>query len=233
VTLLSHHARRDLARACLVAFVAGAALPVASAEPLSLQGAVRSAWLQHPGLRAADDQVRAARADADAARHGWLPSVAVSLKGVHTNEPLMAFGIRLDQAEIAQADFDPARLNHPDAATAFGAGATLTQPIYAGGRIAAGTRATAAQAAAQEATYGAQRQELALGVVQAYFGAQAADEGLRYADDLLAQARETERFVRSRNRQGLALDADRARATAFRAQADACLVYTYPSPRDA
>src|SRR6185369_16330107 len=105
--------------------------------------------------------------------------------------------------------------------TAFGAGVTLSQPLYAGGRIAAGTRATSAQAAAQEASHEARRQELALGVVQAYFGAQGASEGLRYADDLLAQSRETERFVRARNGQGLALDADVARATAFRAQAEA------------
>ncbi|MFL5264750.1 MAG: TolC family protein [Anaeromyxobacteraceae bacterium] len=209
-----------IARVFLAALLALVA-PSARAEPLSLDAAIRGAWSQHPGLRASQEQVDAARADADAARHGWLPTLGVSVKGVHTNEPLMAFGIRLDQAEIAQADFDPARLNHPDAATAFGAGVTLSQPLYAGGRIAAGTRATAAQAAAQEASHEARRQELALGVVQAYFGTQAASEGLRYADDLLAQASETERFVRSRNGQGLALDADVARATAFRAQAEA------------
>jgi outer membrane protein TolC len=208
-------------RLALPVILACIAVRAPGAEPLTLEDAIRSAWTRHPGLRASSGQVAAARADADAARHGWLPTLGLSVKGVHTNEPLMAFGIRLDQAAIGPPDFDPARLNHPDAVTAIGAGAALTQPLYTGGRVAAGARAAAAQAAAQEASYESQRQDLALGVVQAYLGAQAADEGLRYADDLLAQARETERFVRSRNDQGLALDADLARATAFRAQAEA------------
>jgi outer membrane protein TolC len=64
-------------------------------------------------------------------------------------------------------------------------------------------------------------EELAVAVVQAYFGAQAAEEGLRYAEDLVAHATETERFVTARAAQGLALDADVARTAAFRAQAAA------------
>jgi outer membrane protein TolC len=63
--------------------------------------------------------------------------------------------------------------------------------------------------------------EMAQAVVEAYFGAQAAAEGVRHAADLFAHAAETERFVRQRNVQGLALDADVARAAAFRAQAEA------------
>jgi outer membrane protein TolC len=58
-------------------------------------------------------------------------------------------------------------------------------------------------------------------VVEAYFGSTVAEEALRHADDLLAQARETERFVGSRHRQGIALEADVARSAAFRAQAEA------------
>jgi outer membrane protein TolC len=182
---------------------------------------VRSAWAHHPGLRAAGEAAAAARADADAARHAWLPVLGLNAKAVRTDEPLMVFGIHLDQGVVGQTDFDPARLNHPDATGAIGAGATLTQPIYTGGRISAGRRATAALAGAQDAAFEARRDELALGVAQAYFGAQAADQGLRYAEDLLTHASETERFVRARNAQGLALDADVARAAAFRAQAEA------------
>ena len=67
----------------------------------------------------------------------------------------------------------------------------------------------------------AAEKKLAFNVVQAYFGAQVAAEGVAYADDVLTQARETESFTKARNQQGLALDADVARATAFRAQAEA------------
>jgi outer membrane protein TolC len=204
----------------LAAALAGAT-PAVAAESFSVQDAIKAAWARHPGLRAARSQTAAARADAAAADHGWLPTLAVEAKAVRTDEPLMAFGIRLDQGVVTQGDFDPPRLNHPDGQMAVGAGASITQPIYAGGRISAGRRAAAAAAAGATASYEARRQELALGVVQAYFGTEAAEEGLRYADDLVAQARETEHFVGARNGQGLTLDADVARATAFRAQADA------------
>jgi outer membrane protein TolC len=134
---------------------------------------------------------------------------------------MMAFGIRLDQGRIAPPDFDPARLNDPPSIGAVGGGITVTQPLFAGGRILAGRRALAAQAGAEAASQERRAQELAVAVVEAYFGAQVGAEGLRFAEDLLAQARETERFVALRSREGLALDADVARATAFRAQAEA------------
>jgi outer membrane protein TolC len=192
-----------------------------AAGPLTLEEAVRGAWVRHAGLRAAGRQLDAARAEADAATRAMLPTLGLSARGVRTDEPLMAFGMKLDQGVVGLQDFDPRTLNDPDAIGAFGAGVTLTQPIYAGGRISAGRRATAAQARAEESSLERRRQELALGVVEAYFGSAVAEEGLRYADDLLAQARETERFVRSRQEQGLALEADVARASAFRAQAEA------------
>jgi outer membrane protein TolC len=206
-----------------IPLLALAALPPAprAAEPLTLDAAVRAAWSRHAGLHAAARQAEAARAEADAASHAMLPTLGLSARGARTNEPLMAFGLKLDQGVVAMEDFDPRRLNDPAAVTAFGAGVTLTQPLYAGGRIGAGRRAASAQARAEEATLERRRQELALAVVEAYFGSAVAEEALRHADDLLAQARETESFVRSRQRQGIALEADVARAAAFRAQAEA------------
>ena len=165
--------------------------------------------------------VAAARADADGARDGRLPSVVLSAKAVATNEPMSAFGLKLDEQRITAADFDPHRLNSPASVGGVGLGATVMQPIYMGGRLTAARRAASAQADAETCSHERRMQEMALQVVQAYFGAQIAAEGLKFAEDVLAQARETESFTRARNQQGLALDADLARATAFRAQAEA------------
>jgi outer membrane protein TolC len=134
---------------------------------------------------------------------------------------MAAFGLRLDQGRIGAADFDPRRLNDPSAVGGVGGGVTLSVPVFAGGRLVAGQRAARAAAGAEAADDTRRRMEVAAAVVEAYFGAQAADEGVRHAEDLLAHAAETERFVRERNAQGLALDADLARASAFRAQAQA------------
>ena len=194
--------------------------PTAAAD-LPIDAAIRAAWQYNPGLAAVDAQVAAARAEAAAATAAAFPTLSLQARAVRTDEPVGAFGLRLDQGRITAQDFVPARLNDPAALSAVGAGVTLTQPLYAGGRISAGRRALGASADAEGATRERRAQELALGVVEAYFGAQVAVEGLRFAEDLLAQAKETERFIASRNREGLALDSDVARATAFRASAEA------------
>lgn len=191
------------------------------AQGLSIEDAIREAWQKNPGLAASTQQVQAARADADAARDNSFPSLALTARAVGTDEPVAAFGLKLDEQRITQSDFAPDRLNAPSFIGGIGLGASITQPIYMGGRIAAGRRATAALAEAEANAHERRRQETALAVVEAYFGSQVALQGLRYSDDVLEHARETERFVRARNQQGLMLDADVARATAFRAQAEA------------
>jgi outer membrane protein TolC len=202
--------------------MAAALLPaLARPAPLSIEEAIRSAWSRNPALRASAAGVEAARADADRARDSRLPTLSFTAKGVRTDEPLMAFGLKLDQGRIGMADFDPARLNDPAAVGGWGAGASLSVPLFMGGRLLAGQHAAGAMADAEASTDARRRAEMAAAVVEAYFGAEAAEQGVRYAEDLLAQAVETERFVRARNRQELALEADVARASAFRAQAEA------------
>ncbi len=209
--------------AAVVALAVVAATPAiaAAAPPVRIEEAIRAAWADNASLRASSAQVDAVRAEAARARAGHLPTVSLSARGVRTDEPMMAFGLRLDQARIGPADFDPTRLNHPDAVGGWGADASLNLPLFSGGRTAAGARAAGAMADAEAASHARRRSETAAAVVEAYFGAQVADQAVQHAQDLLAQAKETEHFVRARNAQGLALDADVARAAAYRAQAEA------------
>jgi outer membrane protein TolC len=208
-----------LARATLLAAILAPAL--AAGAPLTVDEAIRAAWTRGLALRASASQVEAARADADRARDARLPTLSLSAKGVRTDEPMMAFGIKLDQARITAADFDPARLNDPGAIGAWGGGVTLSVPVFMGGRLLAGQRAAGDAAEAEASDDVRRRMEVAAAVVEAYFGSQASEEGVQYAEDLVTHATETERFVKERNAKGLALDADVARASAFRAQAEA------------
>jgi len=207
------------------AFLAGLLLLTAPAAvhaaPLTVQEAIRAAWDGNPALRAAASAAEGAREDASRAAASRLPSLSLTARGVRTDEPMMAFGLKLDQGRIAAADFDPARLNDPAALGAWSGSAAIQLPLFMGGRLLAGQRAAEAMAGAETADLTRRRMEVAAAVVAAYFGAQAAEQGLQYADDVVAHATETERLVRARNGQGLALDADLARATAFRAQAEA------------
>lgn len=215
-------ARQVLRVALVLGTVTTQLLPrAATAEDLAIADAIRLAWSRNEGLAAAALDASGAREQASAAEAARLPKLALSARAVGTDEPMMAFGLRLDEARIGAADFAPARLNSPSFLGGVGLGATLTQPIYAGGRLDAAAGAARAQARAETSGLERRRQELALAVAEAYFGAQAGAQALTYADDVLAHARETESFVRRRNAEGLLLDADVARASAARAQAEA------------
>ncbi|HET7752734.1 MAG TPA: TolC family protein [Anaeromyxobacteraceae bacterium] len=210
-----------IAAATVAALVAAG--PARAAPALSIADALRAAWTQNEGLAASEHGVTAARLEAESARDRRLPELQLSARAVRTDEPMVAFATRLDQGRIAAEDFDPARLNDPRAIGGYQVGATITQVIYGGGRITAGRRAAEANADAGRLDHAMRRQQLAVQVVEAYFGSQAARLGVQYAEDVLAHARETERFVRARAADGAALASEVGRATAFRAQAEAQL----------
>jgi len=192
-------------------------------DPLNIQEAIRLAWRQQSGLQAGDAMVEKARAEAEAMRLLRMPTLSASVGVTRTDEPMQAFGTKLDQARISQMDFMPSALNHPDPITGAGANLTLSQPIYAGGRLNAARRAGLAMADAEASTQGHRRQQVALAVVQAYFGSQVAEQAQAFAEDTLRQAQETERFAQARVEQGLMLKSEGDRARAFRAQAEAGL----------
>lgn len=193
----------------------------AAQESLPIDQAIRNAWRNQLGLQAGEAMVAKAQAEAQSHQDLRLPTLTANAGFQRTDEPMMAFGWKLNQARIAPADFNPASLNHPDALTGFGGSLTLNQPLYTGGRISAARRAGAAMAQAEGASQLHRRQQVALAVVQAYFGAQVAEQGLRWAEDTLKQAEETERFVTARVEQGLMLKSEADRTRAFRAQAQA------------
>jgi len=201
-----------------------ATLALQAQTPLSIQDAIRTAWTKQAGLQAGEALVAKAQAEAQAMRGLRLPTATLSVGYLRTDEPMMAFGTKLDQARISQMDFLPDRLNHPDAISGTGATITLSQPLYAGGRLDAARRAGAAMAGAESASQAHRKQQVAFAITQAYFGAQVAEQALRFAEDTLKQAQETERFVLARVEQGLMLKSEGDRTRAYRAQSEAGVV---------
>jgi outer membrane protein TolC len=194
---------------------------LAAQEPLTVAEAIRKAWTGQAGLRAGQAMVEARQADAEAARDLRLPSLSLNANGVRTNEPMMAFGIRLNQARISEADFNPASLNHPDPISAFGGSVVVQQPLYAGGRLTSARRAGEYLAQAEQANQERRKQETAQMVVEAYFGAQVAEQAVKWADETGAWIQSLETFVGARVQQGLMLEAEAQRLRAAHAQADA------------
>lgn len=189
--------------------------------PLTLQTAIRKAWADQAGLKAGQAMVDARRADTEVARGMRLPILTLQAQGLRTNEPMMAFGIKLNQARIGAADFNPLALNHPDPIGAYGGSAVIQQPLYAGGRITAARRAGEFLFEAEQASQSHRKQETARAVVEAYFGTQVAEQALTWVEDTRVWVQGMEDFVGARVQQGLMLESEIQRLKAVHAQVEA------------
>jgi outer membrane protein TolC len=189
--------------------------------PLTLPGAIRKAWTDQAGLRAGQAMVDARQAETEAAGGMRWPTLTLNAQGIRTNEPMMAFGIKLNQARIGAADFNPLVLNHPDPIGAYGGSAVIQQPLYSGGRISAARRAGEFMFEAEQASQGHRKQETARAVVEAYFGAQVAEQALAWVEDTRAWIQGMEDFVGARVKQGLVLESELQRLKAVHAQVEA------------
>lgn len=202
------------------ALVAGAGIAAAQ-EPMTVAQAIQKAWRDQAGLKAGQAMIESRQAEAEGFRDLRLPTLTLNAQGIRTNEPMMAFGIKLNQTRIGAADFNPASLNHPDPIGAYGGSAVLQQPLYTGGRISAARRAGDYLVQAEQASQERRKQEAAQAVVEAYFGTQVAEQALKWVDDTRAWIQGMEDFVGARVKQGLMLESELQRLKAFHAQADA------------
>ena len=88
-------------------------------EPLTMAEAIQIAVNQNPQVKAADFQVRAVESKSIQARSGFFRKIDFSETFNRTTNPMWASGTKLNQGSITQEDFDPARLNDPDAINNF------------------------------------------------------------------------------------------------------------------
>ncbi len=150
-----------------------------TAAPASAQITLRDAFAEAGragfGNRIAAGNTAAQQAQALAPLKGILPNVRVDAGYARTTDPIGVFGATLRQRTVTPANFEPTRLNHPDAVGNYQAAIVLEQPLlnvdaWAGRRGA--LRAAAAGRAAQEWTQLSTRVD----VVRAYYGIVLADE---------------------------------------------------------
>jgi len=84
---------------------------------------------QNLQVKLANDEAKLAQAELLGTRAMYLPNVNASYTFSNTNNPLYAFGSKLNQERITQMDFDPAKLNAPDVISNFATKIEVQQPI--------------------------------------------------------------------------------------------------------
>ena len=81
-------------------------------------------------LKIASAELNSAEADLLMSRAMHLPNIKASYTGISTNNPMMAFGSKLNQERVTMEDFNPANLNNPKNIFNFATKLEVQQPIY-------------------------------------------------------------------------------------------------------
>lgn len=174
---------------------------------LRLADALRAADTRAVANRVAAGDRSARDAQAIAPLHGILPSARVEASIVRTDDPIGAFGTELRQRRIAQADFDPSRLNFPAPVTNYGGGLVLELPLLNTDAWIART-ATMRGASAARASEAWTRLSTRADVVRAFYGAVLAAERVTTLDAAVRAARAHVRDAESLARNGVVTASD-------------------------
>src|SRR5690242_1474818 len=110
----------NYARRGLLIFLLATSMSVYSQEiKISLQQALDSALKNNKELTMAHLDQGASQAKFKQTQAVFLPQIRLSYTAMSTNNPLNAFGFKLQQQSIAQSDFNPELLNNPSATQNF------------------------------------------------------------------------------------------------------------------
>ncbi len=80
-------------------------------------------------VQLSSSEVEISNGDLLQSRSLFLPSVTISHTAMVTNNPLMAFGSKLNQEVVGVEDFDPSRLNDPSRIDNYATDISILQPL--------------------------------------------------------------------------------------------------------
>ena len=184
----------------------------AGAQDLSLKQAVMQALVQNPGIQAADAQLKKAGYTVSTARSGLLPQVGLTGRYSRTNNPMWAFGTKLNQQSITAMDFNPDRLNDPDSISNWSSGVSVNWSLYDSGQTWHGLKQAGMGQEVQQLSATRIRQQVTAGTITAYLGALLARENQKVIEKSVETARAHLKLVQSRYDSGFVAKSDLLRA---------------------
>ena len=174
---------------------------------LSLDEAVERARSESFRVRNAEAQERSARAQKRQSLAVFLPQITAAEDAATTTDPLNAFGFKLRQETVTQADFAPSALNDPERIDNFTTRLQVDQPLVnLDGWFERRAAASAVQAATEQTKR--TRHVVAFRVKKGYYGLILAQERLSVIMAALTAARENARQAEALFDQGIITKAD-------------------------
>ncbi|GLU42980.1 TolC family protein [Allomuricauda sp. NBRC 101325] len=96
---------------------------------ISLDDVLARVQESNASIQVSDQEAKMAKYDYRFSNSVFLPQISVSHTGMATTNPLMAFGSKLNQGILTQADFNPDLLNDPDQVENFATVVSVEQPL--------------------------------------------------------------------------------------------------------
>ena len=137
----------------------------------------------------------------------FLPQAGVAYTAMSTNNPLNAFGFKLQQQSITPADFNPGQLNHPGGTADFMARVDLLQPLVNIDQLYL-RRGAAREVEVYRLKSQRTREGLVFEAQKAFMQLQLAEQSVKVLEEALATAKALFRYSNDRVEQGMLNKAD-------------------------
>ena len=98
-------------------------------KPISKSDVLTQVSENNTSIKISEEEFNQAKADFRQTNAIFLPNITASHTGISTTNPLMAFGSKLNQEILTQADFNPALLNDPETIQNFATKLEIQQPL--------------------------------------------------------------------------------------------------------
>jgi outer membrane protein TolC len=185
----------------------GIAQSIEPVKYLKLEEAIEKANQQNRAIQLAkmDETIAGSRLKQTDAL--YLPQVGLSYTAMSTNNPLNAFGFKLQQKSISAADFNPDLLNNPKSTPDFSTKLEVMQPII---NLDMLYQKKAAEKQAEMYQYQTKRtkEAIQLEVQKAYLQLGLIHASIKVLKEALATSKSVEAFTDNRFKQGLIQKSD-------------------------
>ena len=174
---------------------------------LNLDGAIKTAITNNANVQMAKTDQDIASSQFKETNAIFLPQLGFSYTAITTNNPLNAFGFKLQQQSIEQSDFDPKLLNNPSGTPDFMTKVDLKQPIINMDML---YQRKSAEKQIEVYQYKTQRTKeyITFQVQQAYLQLQLAYDAKKVLEEALQTANAMYKFTSDHYEQGLIQKSD-------------------------
>lgn len=181
-------------------------------ESLTLSKSIQIAVKENPKVKAARFQEASFTSQVIQARSGFFPQVDFTEAFNRTNNPMWAFGTKLNQGVVTQTDFNPETLNDPDDINNFTSAFSVAWTIYDGGRTKINWRQAQHNQTIASLMLKQTRQNIIAQTAKVYIGLLLAQKNLVVIEQSLGIAEANLKMVRSRFESGFVVKSDFLRA---------------------